>query len=451
VVEAPEPGTPGTVRYRGPRAVRQAEFVALDAGPRTPTGLLGRVVAARVEDGDTLIDVVPASLPEVVPEGRLELSGGPVAAGRRARAGARGFRAALGCGPGVRGEVGGSLGLTLDPAFELRWSGGRVRSARAAVALRGDAALTASIAAGGSCSLPATPVATWDAPPLRTFVGPVPVVVVPRTTLYVSGQAEAKAALEVGLNGSLSATAALRYDGATVDATGTFEPAFTATEPAPRGAASLGARVTPSVAFLLYGEAGPRFDLSTGLQLDAAPGTDPWWTLTAPVELSAGLAIPHSDTLSVAQQTVFSRSFPLAEAAPGDQSGGAGVERARIDWDTGSTDVDLHVWDEDGNHASYEAPGAVDGGLLSPDDRDGFGPETFAEEDGRGRTLTFGLCYFDDRGAGATTVDVQLTDPDGAVHTITRTLARKGEGVVLGASPGGPGYVPADGWCSPAP
>lgn len=65
--------------------------------------------------------------------------------------------------------------------------------------------------------------------------------------------------------------------------------------------------------------------------------------------------------------------------------------------------------------------------------------------------LTFGICYFDDRGAGATTVDVELTDPDGSVRTLSRTLGTKGDGVLLGSSPDGQAYVPPDGWCSGAP
>lgn len=461
VAAAPAPGARGTLRYDGTAAIRPGGFVALGTGPRTPAGLLARVVTKRSENGDTLLDLEPASLTDAIPVGHFVLSASSSlrSSPQRARAGTRSFGSPLHCGAGVEGSVEGSLALSLDPKFDLSWSWGAVTHAKAAVTLRGDAALAASISAAGTCLLDETAVASWDAPPLRTFVGPIPVVVVPHTTLLLSAAAEAKAAVEAGLDGHLTAAAGLTYHGS-VHPTGSFEPSFSFTPPAPHGAASLDARVIPSVTFLLYGQAGPRFDMSTGLHLDAEPGATPWWTLTAPVELRAGLSVPHLDSLSVPQQTVFSRKFPLAQAPADDSPAGAtgdamGRRRARIAWNTGSTDVDLHVWDSDGNHASYEAPGAIAGGLLSADDRDGFGPESFSDDgggDGDGRSLTFGLCYFDDRGRGPTTVDVELADADGTTRRLTRTLTRMGEGVLLGPSGDGErAFVPSDGWCTAAP
>jgi hypothetical protein len=125
------------------------------------------------------------------------------------------------------------------------------------------------------------------------------------------------------------------------------------------------------------------------------------------------------------------------------------AERARISWDTRATDVDLHVWDAAGNHAWFRDPAAIPGTELSEDDRYGFGPEHFRERSGGGRALTYGLCYFDDSGAGPTTVSVRLTDPGGGVRELTRKLAREGDHVLLGSSPAGSGYVPPDGWCGP--
>jgi hypothetical protein len=460
VIDAPAAGTVGTLRYRGGAAVRSGSFVAVDVGPRTPEGLLGRVVAERSDGLDTVIDIVPASVVEAVPEGSFDAWAPAAAAGsmrvRSAGAAARFFRSAFSCVGDVRAELTGTMAVALQPRFKMKWSFGEVQSAEATATVRGDAALSAAISAAGFCELARTPVATWDAPPLRVAVGPIPVVIVPRTTLYVSGRAEAQAAYETGISGFLSATAGLRYDGA-VHPIGSFEHGFSYAPPKLRATAALGGRVIPSITFLVYGQAGPRFDLGTGLQLDANPDSSPWWTLTAPVELSAGLEVPNFDDLSVPQRTVLSRSIPIASAeadAPPAPSGmpGAGpregAERVRISWDTGATDVDLHVWDELGHHASYTNPGGVPGGTLSEDDRHGFGPELFLDRTG-GRTLSYGLCYFDDHGSGPTTVAIRLTDPDGSVRESTQTLTRKGDSVLLGASPAGSGFVPADGWCGP--
>jgi hypothetical protein len=294
---------------------------------------------------------------------------------------------------------------------------------------------------GGSCSLEPEPFATWTAPPLRFFAGPIPVVVVPRVTLYASAEAEAHAPIATRVHGYVRARAGLRYDGA-AHAIASFSQRLSADQPTVRSQAAVGARLTPSVELLLYGQAGPRIDLGTGLQLDASPGADPWWKLSVPVELSAGVRLPGLD---LPTQTVLSRSIPLAQARPVGAAPEPGGERARITWDSGA-DVDLHVWDAEGRHSSYRESG-IPGVLLSKDDTNGFGPETFLEDEPAGRTFTYGLCYFDARGAAATNVSVRLTDPGGAVRSSTVTLRGEGDSALIGATPPGATAPPPDGWC----
>jgi hypothetical protein len=444
---------PGVVRYEGNPAVRPGQFVAAGIGPETPYGLLSRVVAVRRDGGTTTLSVEPARLTDAVPAGHVAIRAGSVVAA--AAAARRRFAAGFACSAGAA-SVDGSLALRLIPTFALDWSLDGVDSVEAAATLRGDADLEASVGAGAACILDRT-VARWDAPPLRFALGPIPVVILPRTELKLAGEASADAAVVTGLHGRIEATAGLRWDGS-AHPIGSFRHAFSYTAPTTRVSGSVGARVIPSITFLLYGQSGPRFDLSAGLQLDADANADQWWALAAPVELSAALELPGVADLSIPELTVFSRTFPIAHADPApatvpgasqpDPGASAAAERARISWDTAATDVDLHVWDEAGHHAWFRDPAGVPGGELSEDDRFGFGPEYFADQVG-GRSLTFGLCYFDDSGAGASRVSVRLTDPDGTVHDSTRTLAREGDHVLLGSSPAGRGYVPPDGWCRP--
>src|SRR5436190_4187862 len=443
------PRGPGLLRYAGRLALRRGQFVAAGIGPRTPNGLLGRVVAVRYERGGTLVSLKPARLADAVLAGHVSIEprlglGAAAAAWRR-------FGSVFTCRSGVA-SLDGSVALRLMPTFKLDWSTDGVDSVKAAATLRGDADLTARVGTGASCSLDRT-VARWHAPAFRFALGPIPVVIVPRIRLRLTGSASADAAVTTGVHGHLDATAGLRWDGST-HPIGRFRHALSYTPPSGRVSGSIGARVIPSITFLLYGQAGPRFGVSTGLQLDADASADPWWTLSAPVELSAALELPELADVSIPQLTVFSKTFPLGHArrepatAGPEPPGAAGAERARISWDTAATDVDLHVWDEAGHQAWFRDPAGIPGGELSEDDRFGFGPEYFTDRAG-GRTLTFGLCYFDDSGAGATHVSVRLTDPHGASHDSTRTLAREGDHVVLGSSPAGRGFVPPDGWCRP--
>lgn len=500
IESAPAPGVAGSLRYRGRSGVRPGEFVAASVGPATPSGLLARVVAVRDTPGGTVARVVPASLAQAVPAGDLRL-GGVEAAGSGGSPGRRPgpFRLPLSCTGDGDGQVSGSLSLSLDPSLELSWSWGELRAARAAVTLRGDAALSAGVSAAAACSLGDTRVAGWEWPPLRATLGPVPVVIVPQGDLFVSGDVRAAGATRAAVRGRIVATAGVRWDGERVQRIGSFEHTLAAESPTVPGdgSASIDARLIPSITFLLYGQAGPRFDLSTGLQLSAVAGDRPRWTLSAPVELRAGLSVPLFSGLTIPQQTVFGRTFPLASGGLGSGSGsdsgagsgagsggsgggsgaggsgsgsgggsssssGSGVgsspgsgssagsgslpgsERVRITWDTDSTDVDLHVWNETGQHAWFRDPGGITGGTLSEDDRFGLGPEYF--RDTEDRALTYGLCYFDAAGAASTHVTVRLIDPNGTARTSTVTLSREGEAVLVG--PNRP-YTPPAGWCKP--
>lgn len=447
VVDAPAPGVAGTLRYSGRAPVAVGEHVALGVGPETPHGLLVRVVSRRTLRGQTVVETVPGSLIDAIPAGKL-------AAGSLRPARARGasvperFRAGLGCDGGVTGELDGSLAVTLDPLFELHWSRGRVGSVRAAATLSGQAELVARVAGRATCRLAQTQVAQWHGAPLRFALGPIPVVIVPRTELYVSASAAVGAAVEAGVEGAMSATAGLHYDDGEVEPTGSFRQSFAPIARATRADGSVGARLIPSVTFLIYGQAGPRFDLATGLQFDVSAVADPWWTLTAPVELSAGLRVPSFSRLEIPQRQVFSHSFPIAQAGP-SAAPEASQRRAAALWDSPRTDVDLHVWDTAGNHAWFRDKAAIPGALLSTDDTDGFGPEFFDATGTTDRAFTYGLCYFDDHGLGSTSVTLRLTDPDGSTRESVHVLHASGDSVVLGSSPPGSAFAPPEGWCEP--
>ena len=70
------------------------------------------------------------------------------------------------------------------------------------------------------------------------------------------------------------------------------------------------------------------------------------------------------------------------------------------------------------------------------------------QRDPANRKVTYGLCYYDDHGAGPTTVTLDITDPDESIRSSTHDLAGDKDSVLVGSSPPGPGgYVPPDGWC----
>ncbi|MDB6148990.1 MAG: hypothetical protein JWQ44_438 [Chthoniobacter sp.] len=88
----------------------------------------------------------------------------------------------------------------------------------------------------------------------------------------------------------------------------------------------------------------------------------------------------------------------LAESGAASASPPAAVAPAGItvvlSWDTDETDIDLHVFDPQGRHASYDALDGIPDAALDHDDTDGFGPETFTMLDPRPGTYTVRADYY---------------------------------------------------------
>ena len=104
-------------------------------------------------------------------------------------------------------------------------------------------------------------------------------------------------------------------------------------------------------------------------------------------------------------------------------SASAATERARITWDT-PNDVDLHVYDGDGNHAFFGDPAGIPDAELSPDVINAGGPETFTDnQEPSTRSFAFLACYFSDESQpGPTAVAMTYSDPDGTAHEETFAL-----------------------------
>lgn len=136
--------------------------------------------------------------------------------------------------------------------------------------------------------------------------------------------------------------------------------------------------------------------------------------------------------------------------APSAQGQAAGMERARLTWDT-ATDIDLHVWDEAGNEASYVDPNGIPNATLSTDNTTGQGPEFIVDSDAAsGRTFTFGACYYS--GTEPTNAELVVTDPDGTQRTLNASLNAPGDGKLMTVSPSSATpYDPPAGDCTYTP
>ena len=130
----------------------------------------------------------------------------------------------------------------------------------------------------------------------------------------------------------------------------------------------------------------------------------------------------------------------------------ADTTRAALSWQAEGVDIDLHIWDDVGNHAWYASRLGIPDAYLTTDDVYGPGEEFAIDERLPSlRRFTFGVCYYadnlDSSAPQSTPVTLVMTDPSGLQRTVTATLATPGAFALLGASPPGSGFAPSDGWC----
>jgi hypothetical protein len=429
VMSAPAPDAPsGRIEVDGRSRAKPGDVVGMGVTKRTPNGYLGVVDGVTRSGGRTFLSVHPISLLKARANGdlnvavdfpRLEGEGsGP-------------------CSGGAPASAHGSVRVTPKARFEAHWRRGRVVSARLSGAVRAEADLAASAGTRVDCTIGPTAIRERTLRPITRLVGPIPVVIVPKISLEVAGSATARSDVSAALHGSAIATGEVKYAGGHVALPALHvTPAWAHDTPIFGSTGTLEAEVGPALELLLYDVAGPKLALRTGLELEVVKG-HPAWTLRAPVRVDASFEVPK---LRIdASRTLYQHDLTVAKATDRPSV-------ATIVWNTDKTDVDLHVWDAAGKHASYRAPRAVPGASLSADDLYGFGPEHLYGRPS-GRKLGYGLCYFVDHHEGnraaPTTVTARWVDELGRHRSKVVKLGRTGATAAFGATE----LVPARGWC----
>lgn len=85
-----------------------------------------------------------------------------------------------------------------------------------------------------------------------------------------------------------------------------------------------------------------------------------------------------------------------------------------LNWETDTNDVDLHVYDDQGNHAFYSRPRLASGGMLHGDVTTGYGPELFSIPGNRRAGGYFLQAHYYSRGPmGYGMGKVQVIEHDG--------------------------------------
>jgi alpha-tubulin suppressor-like RCC1 family protein len=316
VGSVPSPGQPGKLVYAGGNDVQAGQIIAIATGPATPYGFLGRATAVAQQAGGTVVSTQPVSLLEAVPQGSIDavLTTGQAQASRAtARAAAK---KPFSCTGSASATITADASFSASLDFKANWRlVGGLQSASLTANASAEGSLAAAAQAAVNCTLTKTAIVHFNGPTATFWVGPVPVVLTSQITVYVDANAGANAALTSGVGTGFSATAGIGWT-----KHGGFQPIHTFnshlnyTPPTLTASAHVAANLTPTVDVLLYGLAGPEIALKAGLALNADTTANPWWTLTAPIDLTASLTVPDLK-LSSPTLHVYQHTFTLATAS----------------------------------------------------------------------------------------------------------------------------------------
>jgi hypothetical protein len=237
------------------------------------------------------------------------------------------------------------------------------------------------VQASAGCNLQNVPLLPpFDIATFQGTIGGWPIVVTLRGFLDANVSLSASAHTTAGISANESITGGVGYGKPTGQcagrAIGGFYPIycgpksnpFTFTPLTVTANASASATITPALQALLYGAAGPQISLTTGLGFTADTTWNPWWTLTAPLNIDSSFVAPILG-LSTGSLALHHSTFTL-ETAGGAFNGAASVSITNPGNQTGAvgTPVSLQIQasDTDGGALSYSASGLPPGLSINP-------------------------------------------------------------------------------------
>jgi len=318
VTSAPAPGTAGTLRYSGGNDVTVGQIIAIGLSPATPDGFLGQVTSVGGRGSETVVQTQPTTLLQALPTASFDevISSQHAALTRSAtRALARAAAASTTCTGSTSTDFAPHMSFGTSIDLKGNWSVLHgLQSASLTAGAHASASLNPTVAGKGSCTLNPVTLTTFAGPSASFVIGPVPVVLTSRISVNLDAAVSADATLSTGISAAISATAGVGWTkSGGFYPIQTVNPGFTYTRPTISANASVSANLTPKIDVLLYGAAGPQLALTAGLNLAANVCKSPWWTLTAPLSLTASLNIPALN-LSSPTLNLYQHTFPLADA-----------------------------------------------------------------------------------------------------------------------------------------
>jgi alpha-tubulin suppressor-like RCC1 family protein len=362
---------------------------AVPYSPQTPYGSLTKINLVTVQAPCKItLQSGPATLAELVGNtgASINYAGLQDVTTGKAASGGTSFTRALGkavtCSGGGSASLSGSLSFGITPTLHASFSlFGGLSSASFAVTVSASASLRADVQTSAGCNLNNFRiVAPFDIATFKGTIGGWPIVVTLRGLVDANASLSAGAQTTAGITAKESVTGGVGYGNPSGScaghASGGFYPIycgptsdpFTFTPPAVTATDSATATISPTLQALLYGVAGPQVRLTTGVDFSADTTKNPWWTLTAPLNIDGSLVAPILG-LSKGSLSLHHSSFPIANAG-GPFTGSATVTVTNPGTQTASAgspvNLQIQASDTDGGALSYTAAGLPAGLSINP-------------------------------------------------------------------------------------
>jgi hypothetical protein len=319
----------GTVTFSQPTTLIPGDIVVGDATASTPNGLLRKVTS--VSPDGTSVETTPVSLEEAIEKGQLQVSKvlissdvGSFTALRRGvsfQKGAvqpqalEGFYFELDNvilhdedgDPDTTGDqIKANGGISLNPSFNFYVEIGYFQLNN--LLFTNTITETIEIEFASEVSLAdikkEVEIARLEFTPITLMVGIVPVVVVPVLTVNVGIEGEVSVGITSSVTQQAQLTGGLFYNGGVWTPISKLSNDFDFVFPSFSATAKAKAYVGPKLDLLIYGLAGPYFEVKGYLDFEVDPLGNPWWELYAGLEADIGV------TLEVLGKEMANHEYP---------------------------------------------------------------------------------------------------------------------------------------------
>jgi uncharacterized membrane protein YgcG len=317
-------GTPSGTRTLtlGPgvaASLAPGDVLVIGITPATPYGFLGRVTSVVERGVELIVTTKPATLEDAIPQGEIQvhatyvdgnLKPTPrfrhVSGARKTNAASEpmelsggvstGINKSLGCGS-ASVDLTGNADVTPSFTFTAQWGGilhPSVQQATFKASVVENLQLTASGHAAASCTPISLSLLSRTFAPFTVWVGPVPVVFVPKLNIDLAAHATLQADLNAIVGQQLTVVGGASYNKGSFSPISSLTNTFTWQQPSPSLTATLAAGVTAKLSLLIADFVGPYVALTPSLELDVDPlqvSPTPWWTLNGKLDAGVGIHV----------------------------------------------------------------------------------------------------------------------------------------------------------------